>query len=218
MKQIINLVKKDYLLIKKYMLLIALIAIITAFLILPLIGLTYGIITYFVSTFTTTIYVVSFVHGYLSKIKYKYDGDTFLSITTYSRKQLVIANYLFTFSSFLASICIIFFEFMMIHFYNGQESFKLWFISTTFFVISFIVSLIIPLEYKFGLVNSQLITSFIIVSTPFLLSAILRLIGPNHLLMNLSNPLVSLILFSVGLILDLISINISIKLYCKKDI
>lgn len=205
-------------LIKRYFLLVTCIGVFSLTILQSILDPSLGEIVNFVSLFIAVFFVAFYAHAYLMKVKFKYDGDTFLSLTGYSRRQLVIANYLFTLVSFLFAIGVAVLEFWILHATSGTEMLSFWIVSVTFFIVSLMISILIPLEYQFGLMNSQLIAGIIIFLTPLLLMIAMKLPGSTAFLMHLSSPLISLFLLIAGLAFAVCSIHISISIFQKKDL
>lgn len=128
------------------------------------------ILVHFMSIFLSTAYMVFFAHIYLTKVKFKYDGDTLLSLTSYSRRQLVLANYLFTLCSFLLSVVIALVEFWVRHLLLGTELFSFWIISVSFFLVTLMIAFLFSLEYQFGLMNAPFLSMLVVFVVPVLLT------------------------------------------------
>lgn len=217
MRQIFNLVKKDFLLVKNYILVMILFSIgmpIFMFKEAPeLVGFSsilYG----------TLVLMLSFMaYHMISMEEMKEEGMVYIQTIPISNTSISLAKFAVIFVVFIL-VSFIYFILSRIGITNvGSIGIKD--ILFTFLLIELFFSIYIPLTFKLGYVKLQMVSAGIIFTTPFIIGLvskkmnniirILVKIGdiPNGLLISLSALIAILILF--------ISINMSSKILDSKE-
>ncbi|MBU5438391.1 ABC-2 transporter permease [Tissierella sp. MSJ-40] len=201
MKQIYNLIKKDFILIRNNILIMLLVL---GFASIPVAKNTPGSLLYGVIIFMLTF----MIYHMISMEEMKQKGHIYLATTPLSNKNIGIAkSFIITISFIIITIGYI--GLSAINFTKlgriGIEDVVL-----AFFTIEIFFAIYIPLTFKLGYIRLQMISTVTIFLTPIIISFILRridfIINIRNYILNI--PLPALILFCV-IILVLVSISTS---------
>lgn len=211
---LLNLIKKDFLLIKDQLVLILLVSII-----IP-IYVGNKINNSFLTLLMTTAFSEYFIFSAISVLEEKYDGQKYLCITPYNRRSIVAARYLNINWVFLFNVIIYFILYLtnLTH----MENISINSIGAVLLVINTLFAIFIPVEYRFGYSKSKYILMIMFVIIPTWGLVLLNNIV-NHFSFGIENILHILselngfIFLSSALILIFISYNISINIYNIKD-
>lgn len=212
---LLTLLKKDFLIIKKYILLMFLIcAIIPPFLLWRVSNSENASLMGFV---LSSIFSIFMLLQYNSQKEHQYPkAATLLCTTPFPRKFLVLSKYVFCIAIY-ASCCIIF----------GIET---WFlpqlkvlpieiVALLFFVISIFIGIYLPIQYKLGYEKTRFVFAVIIVTSPYLLPQLLKMESLNSDFLSRLSPL---FLYSgavlIGFAILAVSFFISSNLYDKSDL
>ena len=164
-----HLVKKEFLIVKKYVL----IMLIAAILIPPVMRWrtpefagTFGFIL-------SAIFSIFMLLQYVSLKEYQFPkAATLLCATPFSRSMMVLSKYIFCIVIYVAC-CIIFgIETLLIPGLgtSGIELFIL-----MFFVTSVVIGIYLPIQYKLGYEKTKFAFAVIIVASPFILPMLMRM-------------------------------------------
>ncbi|MTI67866.1 MAG: ABC-2 transporter permease [Firmicutes bacterium] len=217
---VFNIVKKDFLLAKKYLPLMFIFAVIGPIYIERIVGFIGG---GFLSFFITAFFIQFLLFNSISMSEYKYKGALYLCATPYTRTVIVKGTYLFILTVFIISSLI----------YTAIASFtptniplinmvnlpvpNIWTVGISFFIITTFFGIMIPLQYQFGYENTKYMAMIFTFVTPFILPKIVEAMQSN---INLTpNSLYwSIAAYIFSLLIGLISMLISTHIYSKKDL
>ncbi|MCB2362373.1 ABC-2 transporter permease [Clostridium estertheticum] len=209
-----HLVKKDFLLIKKYLLLMIVIPIAIPILMMIQASQLLGLGTFLMSV----IFTVFMLYQYVLMAEMKYPkAEALLCATPYSRSLLVKARYaflllMFAYSGVAYNVLSLFFP-------------KIKFLTSYSYLSALLISVILfgvytPVQYKLGFEKTKYFFIVLIMGTPFLLTLLTK-ININLDLTGLSAmPMFAqyLILIVAIIAIIFISMNVSIKIYSKKEL
>ncbi|MEZ3462715.1 MAG: ABC-2 transporter permease, partial [Lachnospiraceae bacterium] len=158
-----SLLKKDFLIVKKYVF----IMLIAAVLIPPFMLWRTPEFTGVLGFILSIIFAVFMLLQYVSLKEYQFPkAATLLCATPFSRKMLVLSKYVFCMVIFLAC-CIIFgIETLII---PGLGSLDMNLLVLMLFVISVFIGIYLPVQYKFGYEKTKFAFAVIIMASPFIL-------------------------------------------------
>lgn len=209
-----HLVKKDILIIKKYVLIMLMVAAVIPLFMMWKMPEMNGVISFlFVVIFTELILV-----QYVSQKEQQYPkASALLCSTPYPRKKLVQAKYVFFLLIFAYCYIIYSLETLLIlniDFLNFNE------ILGVFNFIALCFGIYMPIQYKFGFEKTKFIFLMILVSTPFVLPSIIDKLHTSNISFWMKIPLPVQIssLIILGMMVLFISMQASIKIYEKQDL
>ena len=208
-----HLVKKEFLIVKKYVL----IMLIAAILIPPVMRWrtpefagTFGFIL-------SVIFSIFMLLQYVSLKEHQFPkAATLLCAAPFSRSIMVLSKYIFCIVIYVAC-CIIFgIETLLIPGLgtSGMELFIL-----MFFVTSVFIGIYLPIQYKLGYEKTKFAFAVIIIASPFILPMLMRM-DPVNLDFFVSIPadIVYGGVFAGGFIFLVLSSMLSIKIYNETDL
>ena len=212
---LINLVIKDFMLIKKYCLVLFIFTAIAPIYISSQIGLSNGGL---VSFLITTILVEYILFGTVSKFEDKYKGAALLCATPYTRNAFVKAKYLFIFVIFIAIVTIHIITSVIVP--SGVEKLNNTTFGITFLILSILFGILIPVQFKFGYDKTKLISFFVIFLTPFLFPTLIKVVQSNHISFTITFPqaIQAWIPCFISLAIGFVSMMISLNIYANKDL
>lgn len=208
-----HLVKKEFLIVKKYVL----IMLIAAILIPPVMRWrtpefagTFGFIL-------SVIFSIFMLLQYVSLKEYQFPkAATLLCATPFSRSMMVLSKYIFCMIIYIAC-CIIFgIETLLIPGLgtSGTELFIL-----MFFVTSVFIGIYLPVQYKLGYEKTKFAVAVIIVASPFILPVLMRMDTVNlDFFVSIPVYIVYGGVFAGGFIILALSSMLSIKIYNETDL
>lgn len=209
-----QLVKKDFLLVRKYVLIMLIFCIfVPQFLILRLPE--YAGIMGFV---LITIYSVFMLLQYVSLKETQFPkASAFLCALPYPRKAVVLSRYIFSLIIYL--VCCLFFWIETLVFPQlGTLGFTM--PVMLFLVISLILSIYLPVHYKLGSEKTKIFFIIVIMTSSFVFPQIVKIAGSINLsFLDMLNPAIFLggvILFSISILV--VSATISMQIYKKADL
>lgn len=214
---LISLVKKDFILTKKYVLLLVIFSVAAPIFIASKINF-YG--KGFCCFFLTVIYLEYILFGTISTIEDKYKGSSLLCTTPYTRCAMVKAKYLFILVIFMCC----YFIYTITTYWSPIAMERLNFITfgLSFFITTIYFAVFIPLQYKFGYEKTRYISFGIIFIVPFILANMARMLNYRNYLLGIMDVLPkviqNLIPLVLALIIGFISMVLSIRIYSKKDL
>lgn len=213
---LLHLVKKDFLLAKKYwvVMLIAAIA-------LPVFihtKITFFSEAGFLPFFLSSLYIIFLLFSTVSMMEDKYRGAAHLCATPYTRNAVVRSKYLFIIAIFLG--CYLLYTLTALFSPIKISMLGISDIGRAFLIITVVFGVIIPVQYRFGYEKSRYIFFFLIFLTPFILPNIMKLLQNNEAevgdLLSFPQSIMGLLLVLIALVIGLISLKISIRIYSKK--
>lgn len=214
---LISLVKKDFILSKKYFLLLVAVAVVAPIFISSKIN--FGG-KGFLSFLITVLYVEYILFGTVSTIEDKYKGASLLCTTPYTRSALVKAKYLFILIVFICSYVIYTITTYLAPI--GMERLTLSVVGLSFFITTIYFAIVMPLQYKFGYEKTRYISFGIIFLTPFIIPNIGKWIQSKNINFDIVESLPQVVQnlapIVIALIIGLVSMYMSIRIYSKKDL
>lgn len=214
---LINLVKKDLLLVKKYLVVLLVFAAIAPIYITSQIKLSDGGL---VSFLVTAIYLEYILFGTVSQCEDKYKGAAYICATPYTRSTFVKAKYLLIFVIFICSAAIHMITSAIVP--SGMEIINFHTLGITLLIVSIVFGILIPVQFKFGYNKIKFISFFIIFLTPFVLPTLIQWFqsNPIHLTSPISLPPIvqAWIPCVMALVIGVVSMAVSLNIYAKKDL
>lgn len=208
-----SLIKKDFLIVKKYVLIM-----------LVVIALIPPVMRWRTPEFTGVFgFILSVIFGvfmllqYVSLKEYQFPkAATLLCATPFSRKMMVLSKYIFCMAIY-AICCIVFGLETLFVPELGTSDIKLF--AFMFLVVSVFIGIYLPVQYKLGYEKTKFAFAVIIVASPFILPLIMRAESLNLNFLSMFPPyLVYGGIVLIGLAILAISIYISMGIYDKADL
>lgn len=213
---IFNLVIKDFILIKKYLIFLFAFVVIAPIYVSSSFDFHDGGLT---STLLTILLVAYAMFSTVSKLEDKYKGGALLCATPYTRNAFVKAKYLFVFVIYLGIIIIHVTTSIIVPSMVGQQL-NTNSLGMTFLIVTVLFGTLIPLQFKYGFDKTRIISFFTIFCTPFVFPAIIRIIQTNHATFSVPFPHIidMLIIWFLSLVIGFVSMVMSLKIYAKRDL
>lgn len=212
---LLSLIKKDFLLVKKYLLIFIIFAI-GAPIFLSKSNSNIGFLG-FVMTALVLEYILNFM---IWQIEDKYKGSILLCTTPYTRRALVEAKYLLVFIVFICN-CIIY-AITKCVVPSNTINISISQIGIAILIIYIFFDMIIPALYEFGFIKLRNILVMVIVIVPFISNYIAKWLQSNNINLQYINSLPKVVQnlgpYILTLIITFISITLSINIYSKKDL
>ncbi|MBX4265664.1 ABC-2 transporter permease [Clostridium estertheticum] len=215
-----HLVKKDFLLIKKYLpLLVALPFIVTFLIMIQSSHMTQesqilGLVAFVLSVSFTVFMLYQYV--LMAEMKYP-KAEALLCSTPYSRSDLVKARYAFLILIF--AYCCVAYNVLALLFA------KIEYLTPFSYLIVLLISVILfgiytPIQYKLGFEKTKYFFMIVIMGSPFLLTLLIKInIKVDFTIFSAMPIFVQYLIPIVAIIAILfISIKISIRIYSKKEL
>lgn len=214
---LINLVMKDFMLVKKYFLILLVFAATAPIYISTQIQLNDGGLTGFL---LTVILMEHILFSTISKFEDQYKGAALLCATPYTRSAFVKAKYLFLFLIFIcASIIRIIISVIAP---LGIENLSAIALGITFLTLSILFGVLLPVQFKFGYDKTRIISFFTTFLTPFVAPTLIKGVQSSHIDFTNIFPFPQIIQewmpCFISLIIGFVSMIISLKIYAKKDL
>jgi len=210
-----NLVRKDFILIKKYWVVLIITAIggpifVTASVKLGSAG--------FLGFFIAALYNEHFLFATVSVAEEKYKGSALLCATPYTRKALVKAKYISILVIFICTYIVYTFTAFVVP--MGIEQLNIFTFGLSLLIITIFWGFIIPAQYQFGYEKTKYISVFIIFISIAVVPNILKWLNSKDISLQISIPQViqNLVPYFLALLIGFISMSISIHIYSKKDL
>ncbi|MGP7815779.1 ABC-2 transporter permease [Niallia sp. 01092] len=210
-----NLVKKDFILVKKYLIFMLVFSIVAPIFIYSKFDVSNGSS---ISFFITVFYVEFILFSSVSMIETKYKGAALLCTTPYTRSGVVKAKYLFILVIFLG--CYLLYQLAVLFGASrGLTTLSIFSTGISLLIITVLFGILIPVQIKLGYIKTKNISMFIVFITPFVLPHLMKNI-PIHQLTNfkLSSSIEEWIPFILACLVFLVSMQISQNLYNGKDL
>ncbi|WP_461207635.1 ABC-2 transporter permease [Clostridium sp. DL1XJH146] len=212
-----NLVKKDFILVKKYLLFLFIFAVVAPIFITTNINSSGG---GFISFFITVLFLEYVIFNTVLRLEDKYKGSSLLCTTPYTRDTLVKAKYLVVLVVFICTYII----YTITTFFTpiGMENIDTYTFGISLLIITICFGIWIPLQYKFGFEKTKYILAAIIFISPFLIPNIVSWLQST----NISVSIISLfsetiqisLIYMLTFLMGFSSIILSVHIYSKKDL
>ncbi len=208
-----HLLKKDVLIIKKYVL----VMLVAAILIPPFMLWRAPQYTGILGFMLSVIFCVFMLLQYVSLKEYQFPkAATLLCATPYSRRMIVLSKYTFCMITYVACCVIYGIETLIIP-ELGTCDIKLFMLM--FFIISAFIGIYLPVQYKLGYEKTKFTFVIVIMASPFILPQLMKMENINLNFLFFLSPLLvygGIILLSLGILF--ISISLSMKFYNSVDL
>ena len=209
-----HLVKKDILLIKKYLLLLVILPFAIPLFMMIQPSQFLGLSTFLLSV----IFSVFMLYQYVLMAEMKYPkAEALLCATPYSRSSLVKARYAFLLLIF-AYCCVAYYVLALLFS-------KIKYLTPSSYLIAMLISVILfgvytPIQYKLGFEKTKYFFMLVIMGSPFSLTLLIKVnIKLDFTGLSAMPIFVQYLILVVAIIAILfISINVSIKIYSKKEL
>lgn len=166
---IATLVKKDFIIIKKYVLAMVVVAALIPLFVSWQAPEVSGQIAFALSVTFSGILLLQ----YNSAKEHQYpQATTLLCATPYSRTLLVLSKYVFCFTIYLGCCLIFWVETCLLHSLKG---FSLELFVTVLFALSVFVGIYLPVQYRLGYERTKFVFMVVVVAIPFLLPQLSKL-------------------------------------------
>ncbi|KOS28574.1 ABC transporter permease [Bacillus anthracis] len=214
---LINLVLKDFMLVKKYSLILLIFAAVAPIYVSSQIQLNDGGLVGFLITVLLTEHIL---FSTISKFEDQYKGAALLCAIPYTRNTFVKAKYLFLFIIFICiSIIRIIISIIMP---SGIEKLSVNALGITFLILSILFGILLPIQFKFGYDKTKFISFFTCFLIPFVAPTLIRGVQSIHIDFTITFPFPQItqdwMLCFISLVISLVSMIISLKIYAKKDL
>ncbi|EJP84956.1 ABC-2 transporter permease [Bacillus cereus] len=214
---LINLVVKDIMLVKKYFSILLVFAAIAPIYISTQLHLNDGGL---ISFLLTVVFMEHILFGTISKFEDQYKGAALLCATPYTRSAFVKAKYLFLLVVFLCVSIIRMITSIIMP--SGIENLSINALGITFLVVSILFGILLPFQFKFGFDKARMISFIVVFLIPFVAPTLIKEIQLSHLNFTLSLPFPSIIMVwmpcLISIVISIISMIVSLKIYAKKDL
>lgn len=213
---LLHLVKKDSLLVKKYLIIMFAAAIILpVFIKIRTESLAGG---GFLAFFISTLFIQFLLFNSVSMLEYKYKGSALLCATPYTRNALVISKYIFLLIMFAG--CYILYTLTALLIPKQLDMLSLSDLGISFMILSVVFSIMLPVQYHFGFEKAKYIFFFCIFITPFVSPVIMKYIesGSVDFRLSANETIQDLAPFVLALVAGIISMLVSIRIYANKNL
>mgnify|MGYP000869934892 FL=1 len=209
---LLQLVKKDFLIIKKYVLLMVAVCILFPVFLLWRIPEFAGLLGFVLVTVFSILMLLQYVS--LKETQYP-KASTLLCALPFSRKNIVLSRYIFCIVIYFACCLIFGIEALL---FPTLQSVSYRVPIVLFLLVSLCLSIYLPIQYKVGYEKTKLFFTVLIMATPVGFAQLMKK-GIN--LEFLSNIPSALLLFGsliISALLLIISSILSIKIYSKTEL
>lgn len=210
-----HLVKKDFLIVKKYVLLMFVVCIIIPpFMIWRTDAAYVGSMSFVLAAIFSVFMLLQFVS--LKEHQYA-KASTLLCSTPYPRRLLVLSKYIFCL--LIYGICSVIFWIETVVF-PVLGGFHVEMPVFLFLVLSIFLGIYLPVQYKLGYETTKFVFFIIIMASPFIVPQLLKMQDGVNLasLTTLSPVLLYGGIVLIGIMLLAASSCVSIRFYCKADL
>ena len=211
-----NLVKKDLILAKKYLIFMSIFAIGAPIFIQSRNNLNDGgFLSFFLTVFMTQYLLFNMVS--MSEAKYK--GAAFLCATPYTRNALVKAEYLFLLVIFVC--CYVIYTTTVFLSPIDMKLLNISVIGISLLTTTLFFGIVLPIQYQFGYEKTNFIIRIIFMIPIFALPSIWKFLKSSNISFQIpSFPPIIQALFPgfLALVIGVVSMIVSIHIYSKKDL
>lgn len=208
-----HLIRKDILIVKKYVL----IMLVTAIAIPPFMLWRAPEYTGILGFILSIIFSVFMLLQYVSLKEYQFPkAATLLCSTPFSRKMMVLSKYIFCIAMYITCCLIFGIETLFI---PGLGSFNTKLCVLMFLVVSVFIGIYLPVQYKFGYEKTKFAFVVVIMASPFIFPQLLKMDNLNLDVFSKTSPFVvygSIVAF--GFLVLVVSALLSVKIYYDEDL
>lgn len=211
---LLGLLRKDFLIVKKYVLLMFVVTILIPLFMLWRVPEYAGAMGFVLSV----IFAIFMLMQSVSLKENQYPkATTLLCATPYPRKLLVVSKYVFCILIFIVC-CLIFGIETLI--FSGLGTFSYKMPIAMFLIISLFFGIYLPVQYKLGYEKTKIIFVIVIMASPFVFPQLLKMqSGFSFDFLNNINPIPLYIgILAASLIIFAVSAYVSILFYNKVDL
>ena len=207
------LLKKDFLIVKKYVLIMLLFI----FLIPPFMRWRTPEFTGVLGFVLSVIFAVFMLLQYVSLKEYQSPkAATLLCATPFTRKAMVLSKYIFCMMIYV--ICCIAYEIETLVI-PGLGTADITMFALMFLVTALFIGVYLPVQYKLGYEKTKFAFVVVIMASPIILPLLMRMDGLNlGFLSTLSPYLICGGIVLIGFVFLAISASLSVKIYTKADL
>lgn len=213
MNLLFNLVWKDFVLAKKHLLLMLVLAV--AFPIFIQVKITIMDAS-FLSFFITALYVQFMLFNTVSMQEDKFKGSNYLSATPYTRKALVTSKYIFLIVLFLSSTIVYMITSIAVPTIVPIPSISI--IGKAFLVITVYYGIYIPIQYQFGYDKTKYLSMGYIIISMYIFPFGIKFMQAHNIKFHSIFLFDQFIPFFLALVIGAISMRISTYIYTCKDL
>ncbi len=214
-----SLVMKEILLIKKFIPLVFLMAVI-----LPIVLNQTGNVGSTLNFISIILIFAVMLPGSISMNESKYQkAYAYLSITPYSKSTLVLCKYVFDLIVFVFTTLVYSIEALIVPQYI--TSINVITVAAAFLGMCLLRGFMIPAEFKFGYENTKYISIIVVMVVGFGIPLIIKSMGnaavANSFMdffMSLPQYVLSILLFASGLVISIVSFIISLSIFQNKEL
>ena len=208
-----HLIKKDFLIVKKYVL----IMLVTAVLIPPFMLWCTPEYTGILGFMLSVIFCVFMLVQYVTLKEYQFPkAATLLCATPFSRKMIVLSKYIFCIAIYVACCIIYAIETLVV---PGLGTIDATLFLLMLLVTSVFIGIYLPVQYKLGYAKTKFVFAVVIMASPFILPQLMKMENVNLKFLSMYSPLIvytSVFLFS--LLFLIVSVILSMKFYSDTDL
>lgn len=208
-----HLIKKDFLIVKKYVF----IMLVTAVLIPPFMLWRTPEYTGILGFMLSVIFCVFMLVQYVTLKEYQFPkAATLLCATPFSRKMIVLSKYIFCIAIYVACCIIYAIETLVV---PGLGTIDATLFLLMLLVTSVFIGIYLPVQYKLGYAKTKFVFAVVIMASPFILPQLMKMENVNLKFLSMYSPLIvytSVFLFS--LIFLIVSVILSMKFYSDTDL
>ncbi|GED17736.1 ABC-2 transporter permease [Aneurinibacillus migulanus] len=213
-----HLVKKDLILAKKYLLVMLIFAVVAPIFFYSKLRFSNGS---FASFLITVLFMEYILFNMVSMQEDKYGGSALLCTTPYTRNGVIKAKYLYVLVIFIG--CFLLYNLATaIGSSIGLARLNTYSVGIALLIISVFFGILIPIQTKFGYEKTKYIFFILIFLTPFILPAIIEWYQSTNFNINFSLSLPQTVKvwmpFVISILIGLISMIISIRIFSKKNL
>lgn len=213
-----HLVKKDLILAKKYLLVMLIFAVVAPIFFYSKLRFSNGS---FASFLITVLFIEYILFNMVSMQEDKYGGAALLCTTPYTRNGVIKAKYLYVLVIFIG--CFLLYNLATaIGSSIGLARLNIYSVGIALLIISVFFGILIPIQTKFGYEKTKYIFFILIFLTPFILPAIIEWYQSTNFNINFSLSLPQTVKvwmpFVISILIGLISMIISIRIFSKKNL
>lgn len=209
---LLQLVKKDFLIVKKYVLLMAAVCILFPIFLLWRMPEFAGILGFVLVTVFSILMLLQYVS--LKETQYP-KASTLLCALPFSRKNIVLSRYIFCIAIYFACCLIFGIEALL---FPTLQSVSYRVPIVLFLLVSLCLSIYLPIQYKVGYEKTKLFFTVLILATPVGFAQLMKNGINLKFLSNIHPALLLLGSLIISALLLIISSIVSIKIYRKTEL
>ncbi|WP_144027893.1 ABC-2 transporter permease [Paenibacillus sp. 32352] len=215
---LLNLVKKDSLLVKKYMILMFVAAIILpVFIKMKMEFLASG---GFLAFFISTLYILFLTFSSVSMSEFKHKGSALLCATPYGRAAIIQSKYLFLLLLFIGCSILYTVTSWLVPQQMGMLSLSEF--AYCFLILTVVFSIMVPVQYRLGFEKARYMFSISIFVVPFIVPVLLKYMQANDISFHWTLPVPAIVQGLLPIVLALaigmISMTATIRIYEKQNL